>query len=220
MIIADSVIQVSLVVFIVQEGVTEPSAKYTASLIDIGPAVMGGGNGTFDNIPIWTGMDLTAAVCQDLGLMEMRFPVDLMTYNVSAQRQIVDILSNFTQQYPAYNNSLVLLEGYSTIGVKAVDPDTTAFPHRNANLLVSPLVVYAPSAETSEDVGRDLGDRLRQILFESSGLEHMYSYVNYAYGNEGPEAWYGYEPWRLEKLRALKAEYDPEGRFSFYAPFG
>lgn len=29
---------------------------------------------------------------------------------------------------------------------------------------------------------------------------------------------YGYEPWRLEKLRSLKARYDPDGRFSYYNP--
>jgi FAD/FMN-containing dehydrogenase len=45
-----------------------------------------------------------------------------------------------------------------------------------------------------------------------------HSYVNYAHGDEKLESLYGYEPWRLEKLRALKKEYDPKGKFSFYAP--
>ena len=29
---------------------------------------------------------------------------------------------------------------------------------------------------------------------------------------------YGYEPWRLEKLRGLKKVYDPKGKFNFYNP--
>lgn len=44
------------------------------------------------------------------------------------------------------------------------------------------------------------------------------TYVNYAQGDESVESMYGYEPWRLTRLRALKAEYDPMGRFSYYNP--
>ena len=44
------------------------------------------------------------------------------------------------------------------------------------------------------------------------------AYVNYAAGDESLEARYGYEPWRLEKLRGLKAKYDPESKFMFYNP--
>ena len=46
------------------------------------------------------------------------------------------------------------------------------------------------------------------------------TYVNYALGTEDEslESIYGYEPWRLEKLRELKRRYDPEERISFYNP--
>ena len=37
-------------------------------------------------------------------------------------------------------------------------------------------------------------------------------------GYEDREAIYGYEPWRLEKVRGLKRKYDPHGRFNFYLP--
>ena len=42
--------------------------------------------------------------------------------------------------------------------------------------------------------------------------------VNYANGDETLEEMYGHEGWRLEKLRRLKKEWDPENRFGFYAP--
>ena len=42
--------------------------------------------------------------------------------------------------------------------------------------------------------------------------------MNYGLGHEESEELYGYETWRLEKLRRLKRKYDPEGKFSFYAP--
>lgn len=44
------------------------------------------------------------------------------------------------------------------------------------------------------------------------------TYVNYAFGDESVESIYGYSPRRLERLRALKAQYDPRGRFNYYNP--
>lgn len=46
------------------------------------------------------------------------------------------------------------------------------------------------------------------------------TYVNYAQGYqyETLESVYGYESWRLERLRSLKATYDPENRFRFFVP--
>lgn len=44
------------------------------------------------------------------------------------------------------------------------------------------------------------------------------NYVNYAFGDESLESIYGYEPWRLDKLRALKRKYDPKNQFRYYNP--
>ena len=44
------------------------------------------------------------------------------------------------------------------------------------------------------------------------------AYVNYANGFEPVEQWYGHEAWRLERLRGLKAKYDPYNRFRYYNP--
>ena len=45
-----------------------------------------------------------------------------------------------------------------------------------------------------------------------------HSYVNYADGVESLEAMYGYDAWRLAKLKQLKRDYDPENKFKWYAP--
>lgn len=60
---------------------------------------------------------------------------------------------------------------------------------------------------------------IKRVMTESTGPgEPPRGYVNYAFGNEESEELYGYEKWRLEKLRRLKRKYDPQERFSFYAP--
>lgn len=60
----------------------------------------------------------------------------------------------------------------------------------------------------------------QHAFIKTSGYGRLQQYVNYGHGSKDPvEALYGYEPWRLEKLRKLKAEFDPEGHFSGYQPF-
>jgi hypothetical protein len=43
------------------------------------------------------------------------------------------------------------------------------------------------------------------------GFENHHSYVNEAYGDEGPEVWYG--AWNLPRLVELKQQWDPENQF-------
>lgn len=59
---------------------------------------------------------------------------------------------------------------------------------------------------------------MRQALVEGSGEGRLNAYVNYAFGDETLPEMYGHESWRLEKLSRLKKQYDPLGRFNFYAP--
>lgn len=46
------------------------------------------------------------------------------------------------------------------------------------------------------------------------------TYVNYAIGAdwETQQSTYGYEPWRLAKLRDLKTKYDPDNKFNHFVP--
>lgn len=111
-----------------------------------------------------------------------------------------------------------MFEGYSTQGVKAINSKSSAFAFRNENLLAAPLVTYAPAGPERDNDAKQLGNQLRQILFQASGLNEIGAYVNYAYGDETPRQWYGSEQWRQDRLRALKKKYDPAGKFSFYGP--
>lgn len=133
-------------------------------------------------------------------------------------RRVYDRYKEATHAEPAFFDSLFLFEGYSNQGVKAIDAASTAFAFRGDNLLFAPLISYMSTGPELEAKAGALGNELRQILLEGTGREELHAYVNYAYGDEKPETWYGHEEWRREKLLALKGKYDPEGKFSFYAP--
>lgn len=86
------------------------------------------------------------------------------------------------------------------------------------SLLVSPLLTYLPAGPELDDTAIGFGKDLRHILYEGSQREELHTYVNYAYGDETKQNWYGYEERRQDRLSALKERYDPERKFGYYAP--
>lgn len=67
-------------------------------------------------------------------------------------------------------------------------------------------------------LGMCLAGQSGNIIHEGTGRSEMHTYVNYAYGDEAKENWYGHEKWRQERLLTLKNKYGPKRKFSFYAP--
>ncbi|KAI0458581.1 FAD-binding domain-containing protein [Xylaria acuta] len=209
-----------ILLFVLQEGVKAVDSAYTEPFHNLRPITTAAASGSYIDLTSWIGNTNTSPPCQKAGLVNSLFPVDLQSYDLSAQRKVYDLFASVTQQTPALNRSAVFFEGYPVQGVKAVPSDQTAIPFRGSNLLVSPLITYAPSPAAPEldKIAADLGGGMRQILHEGSGQEEMLSYVNYAFGDETEQNWYGYDKWRQDRLKALKNKYDPLGKFSFYAP--
>ncbi|KAJ5217451.1 6-hydroxy-D-nicotine oxidase [Penicillium chermesinum] len=205
--------------YIAQEGAAAVDSIYTKPFEDLGTVVTGKGSGDYTQLAAWTGNANDSPPCQKAGLANIRFPIDLDTYSIEAQRAAYDLFAKGTKETPAFANSLFLFEGYSTQGVKAIDSDSTAFAFRANNLLVSPLITYQRDGSAALDKqAAGFGESLRQVLHRGSGRKEMHTYVNYAYGDESLKNLYGYEDWRQKKLKSLKGTYDPHGRFNFYAP--
>lgn len=116
------------------------------------------------------------------------------------------------------NGSLYLFEGYSLQGVQAVPTESSAYPFREDKLLQAPLIIYKQDGPALQKKAEKLGEDLRQIVYRGTGRNELHAYVNYAFGNEEKKQMYGYEQWRQDKLKALKNKYDPDRKFSFYAP--
>ncbi|KAL2012773.1 hypothetical protein VTN00DRAFT_298 [Thermoascus crustaceus] len=207
-----------IALFILQEGVSTIESTYTAPFRELGAAVLASGSGTYKDLPAWTGNANVSPPCQKNGDVNiLRFPIDLQSYSVKAQRVAFDKFARVTSEIPQLNRSMFLFEGYSLQGFKAVPANSTAFPFRHDNLLVAPLIIYESDPKL-DATAIAFGEDLRQILSQESGETELRAYVNYAFGEEQPKNWYGYEPWRLEKLKALKDKYDPQRKFKEQLP--
>lgn len=175
------------------------------------------GEATLPELAALTFQSEDAAGCA-YGKTSIRYPIGLKSYNTAALRQVYDDIDETFRQVPELAGSFFLLEGYSTQGVQAVDEASTAFPHRGDEILVTSYVQYTPNPDI-DAVAQEYGSRLRKHLLEGSeDPQHLRAYVNYAHGTESLQEMYGWEEWRLEKLRRLKAQWDPENRMRYYAP--
>lgn len=205
--------------YLIQEGVDTVDAAYTKPFEDLGPIVSAPTSGTYLDLAKWTGISLSDTPCQITGNANPRFPIYLKAYNTTAQRQVYDLFTEATTSASTpFSNSLFMFEGYSTLGVKAISDDATAYAYRSDNLLVAPLLTYTPNGKELDAQALKVGNQMREALYEGSGQTSLNTYVNYAYGDETQKAWYGADQWRQDRLRSLKKSYDPEGKFSFYAP--
>lgn len=211
-------LQPIILFYIIQEGTTVVDPTYTQPFHDIGPISIEPDSGTYLDLARWTNIALESGPCQKAGLANPRFPLYIEKYNVEAQKLAYDAFATGAQGNSSFSASIFMFEAYPVQGVQAIDSDSTAFAFRSDSILAAPLITYTPAGEELDKQASELGNTLRGIIHEGSGREELHAYVNYAYGNESPQNWYGYESWRQDRLAALKKQYDPEGRFSFFAP--
>lgn len=207
-----------IVFYIIQEGVKTVDSAYTKPFHDIGPLSAEPQSGTYKDLAAWTGVSIDSPPCQKAGFANPRFPIYLQSYDIPAQKKAWEIYAPAIRGSSPFNNSILMFEGYSFQGVHEVASESSAFAFREENILAAPLINYLPTDAALETKAADLGNQLRNILFEASGREDIHAYVNYAHGDETTEQLYGGEEWRQQRLQALKQKYDPTGRFSFYAP--
>ncbi|KAL4811850.1 hypothetical protein BDW67DRAFT_194306 [Aspergillus spinulosporus] len=116
----------------------------------------------------------------------------------------------------AYNTSTFIFESYGRKGVRDVPHDFNAVPpeERNKHNMLAAFLFWSGDNETELTVAREFGDRL-QIASRNGEIAH--SYVNYAIGGEELPQVYGRDVGRLKRPQTIKAKFDPDNRFRFYA---
>ncbi|KAM0229019.1 hypothetical protein ACHAPO_010296 [Fusarium lateritium] len=205
-------------ILLMQEGVEAVDKKYTEPFQKLKPLAVEKQKGQYTDLAKWVKITTEDGPCQKNGAMNPRFPIYLESFNPAAQKKAFDFFADHIRGDSVFNNSLVTFDGYSTEGVKSIDSKSTAFAYRDQNILVGPLISYQSNGTELDNKASELGHKIRDILHEGTGRDTVPVYVNYAYGDEGPQEWYGSERWRQSRLQELKKAYDPQGLFSFYAP--
>ncbi|RYP52809.1 hypothetical protein DL768_002058 [Monosporascus sp. mg162] len=202
---------------VIYDGPVSEAREYANPIRDIGPMMVDAGEATIPGLAALTFQNEDGPGCAK-GLTSLRYPIGLKSYNTAAIRKVYDEIDDTFRETPELAGSFFLLEGYSTQGVQAVDPRSTAFPHRSDEILVTSYLQYQPNA-TIDPLAQAFGQKLRNYLLEGSDdPSRLRAYVNYAHGDESVQEVYGWENWRLEKLRRLKAQWDPENRMRYYVP--
>lgn len=64
------------------------------------------------------------------------FPIGLRTYNATANRAVYNLFKKMVIEQPAFNGSIVHFENYPVEKMQSIDSASTAYPHRDGNLLV------------------------------------------------------------------------------------
>ncbi|RAL17397.1 FAD-binding oxidoreductase [Aspergillus homomorphus CBS 101889] len=197
-------------------GSEEEAQELLAPFDALGPLNITGGNVPYPEIANAQKTGLNDPVCAH-GFERIVSTAGLQIYNVTAQRAIYDAFDDMIQTYPAFNGSVVLMEGYPVDGVLKVDPALSAYPWRDDYLLTWASITYPPNSSL-DATAIEWASRFRTLWNQGQPARRPTTYVNYAFGTESTESMYGYESWRLDRLRSLKRKYDPENRFSYYNP--
>jgi hypothetical protein len=143
----------------------------------------------------------------------------LQVYNVTAERQIFEGFKRRVRKEPELAaGTAILHEGYSTAAVGTFDSASSAYPFRADHHLMLFDAIVPPNNKKLEKAAWKWADEVRDLWNKGQPGRPVDAYVNYANGFEPLEQIYGQEPWRLQRLRALKRKYDPQNRFRYYNP--
>lgn len=144
----------------------------------------------------------------------------LRTFNLTAEQLIVDSFSKRIAEHPQLAPlTFIIHEGYPTQGITDKNPADSAFPFRaDAHLMQFQGNLAVNASCQDQQLMSQWADEVVNIWNTGEPGRLPDAYVNYASGHEPVQQWYGHEPWRIERLRGLKAKYDPTNQFRFYNP--
>ncbi|KAL8897784.1 MAG: hypothetical protein Q9192_002412 [Flavoplaca navasiana] len=156
--------------------------EYTKPYLDLGPVFHNDSMVAYPTLASATGLGDEDFSCAH-GFNRVQYPVGLLNYNVANARPVYELFKKQTLAIPALNLSTVVFEGYSLQGVKAVPAASTAYPHREDNILAcqsTPLTHPSTPLPSS-------GPAIRDLMHAGQPGGKLNAYVNCAYGDETQE---------------------------------
>ncbi|KAH8651245.1 hypothetical protein BX600DRAFT_441681 [Xylariales sp. PMI_506] len=188
-------------------GSEESAQKLIAPILDLSPIVAASGMVPYDHTN--DGLDY---LCFTGGFKPI--------WGVSIDEVKPEVLKEFWDTYVTYSSnedtklSVVNLQRYSMSKVNATPIDSNAVsPGLRKNFFAFFAGIY--SNPSRHEVTREVGEKFRNVM--NGGEHNPLLYPNLATGDETVEKLYG-DGEKLEKLRRLKKQYDPNNVFSHYIP--
>lgn len=138
------------------------------------------------------------------------------TYDIPTFQTFFASLQELWADTPETRGSVFFIEAFPTQAAVAVPDDQTAYPWRDTSVHLLFNYGYTPSPALEATVNT-FARNSRAAFFATSGFPEPRVYVSYGHGDESPEVLYGAR--KLPRLRALKRQWDPLGRFGWNVPF-
>ncbi|POS72816.1 FAD binding domain-containing protein [Diaporthe helianthi] len=141
--------------------------------------------------------------------------VSVEKFDIPTTKAFFHSLKEMNEKWAGKGLFGAMFECFSHDRVRQLPADSTAFPWRwgtNHFFMISATLLSLEDRDAFEGYL----DNWKRRFIDVSGYGRLQQYVNY--GNttstmqDPPEALYGYEPWRLEKLRALKRKLSAAGQ--------
>ncbi|KAL4881682.1 FAD-binding domain-containing protein [Aspergillus karnatakaensis] len=194
----------------------DPSKAHHLAPFDAIPALsVTSGTTPYNLVAEIQGFGKGSPTCEK-GLPRLHYTASMQYWNATAQRAVYELFKEQVGLYPAFATTPVVMEDFANDAALDVDGASTAYPWREWPL--SGLTGIAIEGDPNlEGPAIAWGQEMRKIWLEGSPELPPSTYSNYAHGDEQLEWVYG-EAWRLQRLRRLKAKYDPHGRFDYYNP--
>ncbi|KAI1851229.1 hypothetical protein JX266_003304 [Neoarthrinium moseri] len=207
---------------LVYSGPEVDAAPYTKLFDKISPIWKDTKIATWDALPWATYNGLNNILCTPQGWA--RFPIknfyaaNAKSYDIPTIRSYINSWRSMNEKYEGRAMFSFMFESFAQQKIQELPDDATAYPWRHGSQHFLMIEGAYKDTELEQEIDEWLSEQ-QDKLIEGSGYGRLQQYVNYGHGSkDAPEALYGYEPWRLERLRRLKKEYDPEGWFNGYQP--
>ncbi|VUC29972.1 unnamed protein product [Clonostachys rosea] len=146
------------------------------------------------------------------GNKQAMYGLNLYAYDVRTVTDLFDYYSNMYQEEPDMRLGMFAFEFNPKRVVTGIPNAATAFPYRHATAYS--FQSFTLLGDGLESLANSYALAARQKLAGGSNNPELETYVNYAHGDEGQDAWY--TKGKMERLSALKTRWDPKGLFNFF----
>ncbi|KAM0810175.1 putative FAD-binding PCMH-type domain-containing protein [Seiridium cardinale] len=188
-------------------GPYEAAKPYLDQLVAVGPLLWQNESVGWNVVTNIAGFGNAKNACIR-GSYNNHFMVGVKQTDVAAYTSFFNDFAAWNLNRPWFGGSLVF-QRYNAAAAQALpESERGAYPWRDIGTLIAFDNVYDNSSHDDEVNAFFIPER--EKLYAASGFDSPHIYLNYGYGDEGPEAWYGPS---LPRLISLKQQWDPQGKF-------